>query len=186
MGKMTKKTVSGRSIGLLLFLLGCTFITALNASDNPFYVGVKLRDSSVFTYIGKVILQGGMPYRDTFDHKGPLIYLINALGLAINERIGVWLIEFVTVFVILLAAYRLARLLECSERVSRIAVALTALASFYYFNGGPVGGDVYRSAGALHPETRGETADPVRSVVPGRRGCLNGPRSGLADPGRRF
>ena len=135
---MTKKTVSGRSIGLLLFLLGCTFITALNASDNPFYVGVKLRDSSVFTYIGKVILQGGMPYRDTFDHKGPLIYLINALGLAINERIGVWLIEFVTVFVILLAAYRLARLLECSERVSRIAVALTALASFYYFNWGNV------------------------------------------------
>lgn len=36
-------------------------------------------DSAVFLYIGQHIAAGGAPYRDVFDHKGPLIYWINAL-----------------------------------------------------------------------------------------------------------
>ena len=131
------KTARGKGY-IFLFLLFCTFITALNASDNPFYVGVKLRDSSVFTFMGKLILQGGMPYRDSFDHKGPLMYLINALGLLISQRFGIWLIEFVTVFIILLFIYQLARMLECTPVTSCVVVVLSMLAVFYYFNWGNV------------------------------------------------
>ena len=36
-------------------------------------------DSSIFIYIGSHIASGGAPYRDYFDHKGPLTYWINAL-----------------------------------------------------------------------------------------------------------
>lgn len=123
---------------VFLFLLACAFITAMNASDNPVYPGVKLRDSSVFTYMGKVILEGGMPYRDAFDHKGPLMYLINALGLLISPKYGIWLIELMTVFIILLFVYKLARMLECTPLTAGAVVVLSMLSMFYYFNWGNV------------------------------------------------
>lgn len=68
-------------------------------------------DSGVFLYIGWRILHGEIPYRDIWDHKPPIIYYINALGLAISDgsRWGVWVIEFI---VVLLAAYLSFRLFE--------------------------------------------------------------------------
>lgn len=53
------------------------------------------RDQGVFTYIGNLILHGGIPYRDIWDHKPPLIYFINALGLLIGGRWGVFVVEAV-------------------------------------------------------------------------------------------
>ena len=88
--------------------------------------------------MGKVILQGGMPYRDAFDHKGPLMYLINALGLLISPKYGVWLLELATVFVVLLFVYKLARMLECTPLTSGVAVVLSMLSMFNYFNWGNV------------------------------------------------
>jgi hypothetical protein len=51
------------------------------------------RDQGVFTYIGNLLLQGGVPYRDIWDHKPPFIYFVNALGLAMGGRWGVFAIE---------------------------------------------------------------------------------------------
>ncbi len=67
-----------------------------------------LRDSSVFLYSGQNILSGGIPYRDVWDHKGPLIYLINAAGLLTGDgsRLGVLLIELLFVAGVFLALYR--------------------------------------------------------------------------------
>jgi hypothetical protein len=52
-------------------------------------------DSSVFLYSGQRILDGAVPYRDVWDHKGPIIFYIDALGLALGggSRWGVWLLE---------------------------------------------------------------------------------------------
>lgn len=53
------------------------------------------RDSGVFLYAGQRILQGDVPYRDFWDHKGPAIFYINALGLLIGQgsEVGVWVLE---------------------------------------------------------------------------------------------
>lgn len=40
-------------------------------------------DSPAFTLMGKVILEGGAPYRDVWDVKGPGIYFANALCIAL-------------------------------------------------------------------------------------------------------
>lgn len=46
--------------------------------------------------MGWRILNGELPYRNVWDHKPPVIFYINALGLAITDgsRWGVWLLEF--------------------------------------------------------------------------------------------
>jgi hypothetical protein len=49
-------------------------------------------DSEVFRYIGMVIAKGGMPYRDVFDHKPPLIYLMAALT-HFSGRTALWYLE---------------------------------------------------------------------------------------------
>jgi hypothetical protein len=66
-------------------------------------------DSTVFLYIGRLILRGGVPYRDAFDHKGPLVYLLDALGIAIHGVFGVWLLEILFLSVSATFAYKIAR-----------------------------------------------------------------------------
>jgi len=39
------------------------------------------RDEGMFGYIGQLINDGGMPYRDAIDHKPPLVYFIYAFAL---------------------------------------------------------------------------------------------------------
>ena len=62
---------------------------------SPIYRPVPSDDPSVYLYVGQRILDGGIPYRDAWDHKQPLTYFIFALGQAITPRSlwGMWLIE---------------------------------------------------------------------------------------------
>jgi 4-amino-4-deoxy-L-arabinose transferase-like glycosyltransferase len=67
------------------------------------------RDSGVFLYTGWRILNGELPYVDVWDQKPPVIYYINALGLAIgnNSRWGVWVIQFISLLLAAFLAYKL-------------------------------------------------------------------------------
>jgi hypothetical protein len=49
-------------------------------------------DSGVFLYIGQRIADGATPYRDAWDHKPPLVFYVNALGLVLagGSAWGVW------------------------------------------------------------------------------------------------
>lgn len=49
-------------------------------------------DKEIFKYTGLVISKGGVPYRDFFDHKPPLIFFINYLGLLLGSW-GLWIID---------------------------------------------------------------------------------------------
>jgi hypothetical protein len=76
---------------------------------NPMAGDVPATDSSVFLTIAKGMLSGQLPYVDFFDHKGPLLYFIDALGLLIGGYTGVWLIELLFMFISVLFAYKTAR-----------------------------------------------------------------------------
>ncbi|HEV3412498.1 MAG TPA: hypothetical protein VG101_08465 [Puia sp.] len=68
--------------GLLLTLLYCP----------P--VDIPLDDKEVFRYGGWDISRGGIPYRDFFDHKPPLIYFLYFLA---HGSWGLWLIDLALV-----------------------------------------------------------------------------------------
>jgi hypothetical protein len=54
---------------------------------------VPSEDAGVFFYAARELLSGGTPYLNVWDHKPPLIYLIDAVGLAIAGPAGVWLMQ---------------------------------------------------------------------------------------------
>ena len=78
--------------GILLSLLYCPPI-------DIFY-----DDKEIFRYIGWVLARGGVPYRDVFDHKPPLIYLFNIAG-----PWGLWVIDTTLVLLATTLFYRLCR-----------------------------------------------------------------------------
>ncbi len=73
------------------------------------FVGAPNRDSSVFIYVAQGILEGDVPYLDRWDHKGPLIYLLNAIGLAIFGMWGLWLLEMAFLIATVWLAYIVLR-----------------------------------------------------------------------------
>lgn len=81
----------------LLILSG---VLSILIPANPNHMPYVTRDSGVFLYFGWRILNGAIPYRDIWDHKPPMIFYINALGLflANNSRWGVWLLEVTALF----------------------------------------------------------------------------------------
>ena len=67
------------------------------------------RDSGVFLYVGWRLLSGDIPYRDVWDHKPPLIYFVDALGLSLtpDSLWGVWLLQFIFIFFTFFLFYKL-------------------------------------------------------------------------------
>ena len=90
-------------------------------------------DANVYKYVGQVIRDGGMPYKDVFDHKGPLLYIMQAVGGYIDEYHGEWVFEFLAIFVTVCMFYLIARFLRCKPGQALLAtiVPMTLLESTY-------------------------------------------------------
>lgn len=82
---------------------------SMQTTNTPWRFSGAGVDSSVFRYVALVMHRGGMPYLDTFDHKGPLVYIINYLGMRISFWRGLWLFEFLAILVLCFFLYRIAR-----------------------------------------------------------------------------
>src|SRR5438132_10404929 len=66
-------------------------------------------DTGVFFYAAQRLLEGGAPYRDIWDHKPPGVYFVDAVGLALGGRVGVWVIQLAFLAAAVLAGYRALR-----------------------------------------------------------------------------
>jgi hypothetical protein len=92
----------------LFFLL---VVLAVLSPVAPLYQPIPARDQGVYLYVGQQILDGKIPYRDVWDHKGPLIYYINALGLWMTDSTwGVWFLEIIFVFLAAVSGFLVMRM----------------------------------------------------------------------------
>jgi hypothetical protein len=62
----------------LAWIAICVVYVALRLNALPIPID---RDEGMFGYIGQVILDGGLPYRDVFEHKPPVGFYIHALAM---------------------------------------------------------------------------------------------------------
>lgn len=95
--------------------------------------GKTMTDSSVFLTVGRQIKNGEMPYLDTFDHKGPLMYLINYAGIMIEDISGVFIFEFLAVFISLFFMYKIMRIKvsSCWRSAVFAVILFTPFVTFY-------------------------------------------------------
>jgi hypothetical protein len=90
--------------GLIFTLLACLLLSMLYCPP----VDVWYDDKQIFRYAGLLLCKGGVPYRDFFDHKPPLIYFFNAAGLLMGSW-GLWIIDTLLVTGASVLFYRLCR-----------------------------------------------------------------------------
>lgn len=132
MNKKTSKLYNSISYLILAgiaFLTTCVSPTLIKASEfeNP--------DSSAFRYMGMLMAKGGVPYRDAFDNKGPLMYFIEFVGYILGKKIGLYLVELLFVFSFFLVSYSIVkRFVSGKIAVLTVIAAVSPLGVFYMGN----------------------------------------------------
>lgn len=95
-----------------IVLLVFSILILLQSPLAPFAKGIVDNDSSIFITIAKNIIHGDVLYRDIADHKGPVIFVINALALRLfnGNLIGIWVFEVLSMWLASIFMYRTVRL----------------------------------------------------------------------------
>lgn len=125
MKREERRLLSAASALALLCALLALFVAS---TSSPRYETNFWTDTNLYFTIGRGMREGLMPYRDLFDHKGPLLFLIYGLAACISDTsfLGVYLLEAVSLFCMLLAAWRLISLFGEGE-LTLCAIPLTAM-----------------------------------------------------------
>ena len=97
-----------RAFPALLALLCATLALLIATSSSPLYAANFWTDTNIYFTIGRGMTRGLMPYRDLFDHKGPLLFMLYALGAAISDTsfIGVFILETLSLAAAVYAGWR--------------------------------------------------------------------------------
>ena len=119
---------------IVTFLMSLFFIAVNSDSTSPLFWGREL-DSYIYQYMGYSMLQGKIPYTDLFDHKGLLLYWINALGYLIHPKIGVMLLQIVNLTLTMMVWYKILDSIK-TEWMKYSVLALALLGLYAYYNSG--------------------------------------------------
>ena len=94
-------------------------------------------DSSVFMYMARGMNRGLVPYKDLFDHKGVLVYIINWLGIALFDgTIGIWILEVIFMLVNFIIIWKLVKLFKKSNMIAFFTILITFIPYITYYSGG--------------------------------------------------
>lgn len=96
----------------ILSVIACLFLLFFSSTTSPvFNNNFGIVDSSVFMLIGKGMANGLVPYVDLFDHKGPVLFFLEALGWLIAPNgLGNFFIQWIWMTVNLILILKIAAL----------------------------------------------------------------------------
>lgn len=99
----------------------------LCSKSSPLYPFNDWNDANCYLTVGKSMLQGLVPYRDLFEQKGPLMYVLHAAAALISDTtfLGVYFVEIIAAGFFLFYAFKIMRL--CKENISVWVVPFTAV-----------------------------------------------------------
>ena len=108
--KKTKENIIFAADVLLSFTAAFVIIFICSKSS-PLYPLNDWVDANTYHTLGRGMLHGKVPYRDLYEQKGPLLYLLHALAAAIsgNSFFGVFIIEAAAAGAFLLITARMLR-----------------------------------------------------------------------------
>lgn len=106
---------------LFVFLFSCT--TSPLYEHHPFWFH---GDSGIFQEMGVCLAQGGTPYLDLFDHKGPILWFIQALGILISPRWGIVILQTLFLYVTLILWYKSVHILT-QRQIASLLISFLGL-----------------------------------------------------------
>ena len=111
-------------------IITCIVMLICSAYDSPLFPLYNSSDSAIFMLIGKGITEGKLPYVDLFDHKGPILFWIEALGWWIAGRTGIWIIETIGAIVSVFLVIRICEQLRSNWLLPVLGTAVVYLSYF--------------------------------------------------------
>lgn len=108
-----KKAFDKKNILISLACFTISFVILLLTSKNSFlYPFNDWVDANAFFTVGKSMVHGIVPYRDLFEQKGPLLYLIYGIGSLISFKsfFGIFVIEVFFWTISLIVLYKILRM----------------------------------------------------------------------------
>lgn len=128
--------------GLILYsfliMLFCT-------KSSPIYVLNDWYDANAYFTMGKGIINGSVPYKDLFDHKGPFLYFIYGIGYLLNNNsfFGVFILQIIAMSITLIFSFKIAEiynLSRCAAFMVAVLVPMAILSNGFYILGNDFGG----------------------------------------------
>ncbi len=117
-----------RFVALILALVSAVAVLMIATTSSPLYATNFWTDTNIYFTIGRGMTQGLMPYTDLFDHKGPLLYMIYAVGALVSNTtfLGVFLLEVASMTATLMLSYELVSLFGRGW-INLLAIPVTAI-----------------------------------------------------------
>ncbi|MFR9605347.1 MAG: hypothetical protein SNG18_07505, partial [Rikenellaceae bacterium] len=115
---------------LVLFVIVMVTKYLFDATD--IYGNAYIYDSPIFTLIGQAWTDGIIPYRDLFDHKGPILFLFHAIAAWIqNGIVGIMIVTALNLTIALRLILSISR--ELLPKQSNKIHYLVVISSLIFF-----------------------------------------------------
>ncbi len=123
----------------LIIIFYATVSLLLCSKSSPLYHFNDWVDANSFFTVGKSMFHGMTPYKDIFEQKGPMLYLIHGLGYLISNTTfyGVFVFEAGAFAITLVFAYKLLKLFfnENIALLGVFALPILILGAKYFAQG---------------------------------------------------
>ena len=128
-GKMKKNYLLTGIISLFFTtLVWLTMVTSVKK-------GIPFSDASIFEYFGYAMNRGELMYANLFDHKGPVVFLINYLGYFISGAFGIKILYLVCTLFFFAISFQISRLFTGNKQ-SIFVLLIIFFVYEHFFDGG--------------------------------------------------
>lgn len=118
---------------IISLFLGFVFVLLISPATSILNNVNYGSDSAWIQLVAKAWTEGLIPYIDTFDHKGPLYFAIDAIGYLLpNTRLGLYIVQSVMMSGQIFIALRCIRIV-CDDKKKKLVVSVICLVLFLLF-----------------------------------------------------
>ena len=106
----------------IIFAIAVALLLGMRLALNPWSGELPGNDSAAYLYVGMMLRKGVTLYTELFEHKGLLLYLIDALGMTITggSLTGVWILEMLNAFATTLLILKVTKLFTSRKAVQYV------------------------------------------------------------------
>ena len=132
---MKKKVFNKKNLYYVFLFIVVIFFALVGLSSSPLNKGITQNDSAVFQIMGKGMIEGQVIYKELFDHKGPIMYLINAIAYLISPQMGLFIVEIFFIYIGVVFIFKTSKMF-INKEISLIMSLLYLMLIFVTISGG--------------------------------------------------